>query len=76
MSPIGYAKNVRVPTFIIQVHDDALTQPSDVQQIFDNIPVNDKKPFWIEGSTRPWDGYNHFPEHPEPMIEWFDAHMG
>jgi hypothetical protein len=48
MSPIGYAKNVRVPTFIIQVHDDALTKPSDVQQIFDNIPVNDKKLFWIK----------------------------
>jgi hypothetical protein len=29
MSPIGYAKNVRVPTFIIQAHDDALTKPSD-----------------------------------------------
>jgi uncharacterized protein len=43
MSPIGYAKNVWVPTFIIQVHDDALTKPSDVQQIFDNIAINDKK---------------------------------
>lgn len=46
MSPIEYAKNVRVPTFIIQVHDDALTKPSDVQSIFDNIPVADKKLFW------------------------------
>ena len=58
MSPIPYAKNVNVPTFIVQVHDDALTKPSDVQQIFDNVPVNDKKLFWIEGSTRRWDGYN------------------
>jgi uncharacterized protein len=31
MSPIPYAKNVHVPTFITQVHDDALTKPSDVQ---------------------------------------------
>lgn len=76
MSPIPYAKNVQVPTFITQVHDDALTKPSDVQQIFDNIPVEDKKLFWIEGTTRRWDGYNYFPEHPEQMIEWFDTHMG
>jgi alpha/beta superfamily hydrolase len=76
MSPIPYAKNVQVPTFITQVHDDALTKPSDVQQIFDNIPVEDKKLFWIEGTTRRWDGYNYFPEHPEQMIEWFDRHMG
>jgi esterase/lipase len=61
MSPIECAKNVRVPTFIIQVHNDALTKSSDVQQIFDNIPVIDKKLFWIEGSTRRWDGYNYFP---------------
>ena len=76
MSPIEYAKNVHVPTFITQVHDDALTKPSDVQQIFDNIPVKDKKLFWIEGTTRRWDGYNYFPDHPEQMIEWFDTHMG
>jgi esterase/lipase len=75
MSPIEYAKNVHVPTFIIQVHDDVLTKPNDVQQIFDNIPTKDKKLFWIEGTTRRWDGYNYFPEHPEQMIEWFDKHM-
>jgi hypothetical protein len=76
MSPIEYAKNVHVATFITQVHDDALTKPSDVWRIFDNVPANDKKLFWIEGTTRRWDGYNYFPEHPEQMIEWFDAHMG
>jgi hypothetical protein len=31
-----------VPTFIIQGHNDALTKSSDVQQIFDNLPVIDK----------------------------------
>jgi hypothetical protein len=46
-----------------------------VQQIFDNIPVKDKKLFWSEGTTRRWDGDNYFPNHPEQMIEWFDTHM-
>jgi hypothetical protein len=50
-------------------------QPSDVQQIFDNMLVKDKKLFWIEGTTRRWDGYNYFPKHPEQTLEWFDTHM-
>lgn len=76
MSPIEYAKNVHVPTFISSVHDDALTRPSDVQTIFDNIPAGDKKLFWIEGTTRRWDGYNYFPSNPEQMLAWFDKYMG
>ncbi|GAA4551756.1 alpha/beta hydrolase family protein [Amycolatopsis samaneae] len=75
VSPIEYAKSCRVPTFITQVRDDVLTRPEDVQAIFDAIPVADKKLFWIEGSTRRWDGYTYFPEHPEQLIEWFDKHM-
>ncbi|KAF4334471.1 gibberellin biosynthesis-related [Fusarium beomiforme] len=75
LSPLEYAKDCQVPTFIIQVRDDVLTKPADVQSIFDNIPAAKKKLFWIEGSTRRWDGYNYFPEHPEQMIDWFDTHM-
>ncbi|AIY39508.1 hypothetical protein LT85_0348 [Collimonas arenae] len=75
VSPLEYAKNWQAPTFILQVRDDALTKSTDVQSIFDNIPVTDKKLFWIEGSTRRWDGYNYFSERPEQMIDWFDKHM-
>ncbi|MEU8585321.1 alpha/beta hydrolase family protein [Streptomyces abikoensis] len=75
VSPIEYAKNCQVPTFITQVHDDALTKPSDVQAIFDAVPVGEKKLFWIEGSTRRWDGYNYFSEHPAQLVEWFDKHV-
>ncbi|KAK9234639.1 gibberellin biosynthesis-related [Lipomyces kononenkoae] len=75
LSPLEYAKKCHVPTFILQVREDLLTKPADVQLIFDNIPVADKKLFWIEGSTRRWDGYNYFSEHPEQMIGWFDKHL-
>lgn len=76
MSPIPYARSVHVPTFLIQVRNDALTKESDVQAIFDNIPAKEKKLFWIEESTRRWDGYMYFPNNPEPLIEWFDRFMG
>lgn len=76
LSPIEYARSVHVPTFISSVHGDVLTYPSDVQAVFDNIPAKDKKLFWIEGTTRRWDGYNYFPNNPEQMLGWFDKYMG
>lgn len=75
MSPHPYAPNVNIPTFIIQVRDDAWTRPEDVQTTFDKLTVADKKLYWIEGTTKRFDGYNYFGEHPQQMIEFFDAHM-
>ena len=75
MSPHPYAANVQVPTFIIQVRDDLWSSPVDVQTTFDLLTVEDKKLFWVEGTTKRFDGYNFFGEHPEMMIEWFDTHM-
>lgn len=72
---LGWTKSVCVPTFLYQVHDDVLTKASDMQTMFDNIPMADKKLFWIEGTTRRWDGYAYFQQHPEQMLEWFAAHM-
>jgi pimeloyl-ACP methyl ester carboxylesterase len=74
-APREWAGNVRVPTFLYQVRDDVLTEPADVQAMFDNIPVADKKLAWIQGTTRRWDGYLEFQRHPEPMLEWFAQHM-
>jgi hypothetical protein len=73
--PQEWAKNVRVPTFLYQVRGDTLTEPSDVQTMFDNIPVADKKLQWIEGTTARWDGYLEFQRRPQPMLEWFAEHM-
>jgi pimeloyl-ACP methyl ester carboxylesterase len=73
--PQEWAKNVRVPTFLYQVRGDVLTDPSDVQTIYDNLPVADKKLQWIEGTTARWDGYLEFQRRPEPVLAWFDSHM-
>ena len=73
--PQEWAKNVRVPTFLYQVRGDTLTEPSDVQTMYDNIPIADKKLQWIEGSIARWDGYLEFQRRPGPMLEWFDQHM-
>ncbi|BCJ69535.1 alpha/beta hydrolase family protein [Polymorphospora rubra] len=74
-SPQEWARNVRVPTFLYQVRDDVLTDPSDVQTMYDNIPITEKKLHWIEGTTARWDGYLEFQRRPQPMLDWFATHL-
>ncbi|MFF8717184.1 alpha/beta hydrolase family protein [Streptomyces sp. NPDC015184] len=75
LSPLAYAKDVTTPTLIAQVHHDSSTRPEDVQIIHDNLATTSKKLHWIEGTTRRFDGYNYFPEHPEQMLDWFATHL-
>jgi hypothetical protein len=74
MSPVEPARSVNVPTLLYQVRDDVLTRPADVQAVYDNITV-EKDLFWIEDSTRRWDGYRYFAQHPGRILDWFDRHM-
>jgi hypothetical protein len=73
--PREWAKYVHIPTLLYQVHDDVLTEPSDIQTIFDNIPITEKKLQWIYGTTARWDGYLEFQRRPQPMLEWFEQYM-
>lgn len=75
LSPIEHAKAVTLPTLVAQVHHDSLVKPSDVQTIYDNLASEDKKLFWIEGTTRRFDGYNYFSENPQLMLDWFNTHI-
>jgi hypothetical protein len=75
LSPVEAAKDVRIPSFIYQVRDDLMTYTADVQTIFNNMPVQEKQLFWIEGTTRRWDGYTYFSRHPEKMLAWFERYM-
>lgn len=74
-SAVRYAPAVKVPTMVVQVHDDAVTKPWDAEQIHDAIPVKDKKLFWIEGTPVRYEGYRYFSQNPEQMLAWYDAHM-
>jgi uncharacterized protein len=75
MSPIEAAKHVKIPTFIYSVHDDPLTDPSDVQIIYDNIPTAEKYLHWIRNTTHRWDGYLYFQREPAQMLAWFAKFM-
>lgn len=74
-SPVPWAANVRIPTFLYQVLDDVYTRPADIQAMFDAIPVQEKKLSWIPGTTRRWDGYTHFQRQPEEILDWFARYL-
>ncbi|MFJ8815156.1 alpha/beta hydrolase family protein [Amycolatopsis thermoflava] len=67
-----YATAVDIPTLLLQVRDDTLTTPDDVQAIFDAMPAEAKELIWIEGTNRRFDGYNYLPRNPRPMLDWFE----
>ncbi|KXX71391.1 S9 family peptidase [Flammeovirga sp. SJP92] len=73
-SPIIDAKYIKIPTFVTQVKADKMTFPEDVQAIYDAIEVEDKKLFWIEGTSQRFHGYTYYSEHPEQMLDWYDRH--
>jgi hypothetical protein len=64
-----------VPTFLYQGGGDIFPDPSDVQAMFGNIPVAEKKLQWIEGTTARWDGYLEFQRRPQPTLDWFAQYM-
>jgi hypothetical protein len=74
-SPVSWARSVHIPTFLYQVKDDVYTRPADIQSMFDNIPISEKKLIWIEGTTRRWDGYTYFQREPDEMLDWFGRFM-
>ena len=75
MTPHLFAGDVKIPTMITQVRDDLWTTPEDGQKTFDLLGAAEKEIFWIEGTTRRFDGYNYYGENPERMIAWFDRFM-
>ncbi|MEL6536259.1 MAG: alpha/beta hydrolase, partial [Bacteroidota bacterium] len=72
---IPKAKNIHIPTYFLQVRNDTNSRWTDVQEIFENTPVEDKKIEYVEETPWRFKGYTYFSEHPESMIEWFDNHM-
>ena len=72
---IPKAKHIQVPTFFLQVRQDTNSRWTDVQEMYEKAPVNDKKIYFIEDTPWRFHGYTYFSEHPDQMIAWYDQHM-
>lgn len=75
-SPADWAPAVVIPTLTYGVREDAITRPADLEAIFEAIGTNEKDLFWIDDTTRRWDGYMWFQRHPERILAWFAQYMG
>lgn len=74
MSPMAFLRDLRVPGLYMQVREDVLTTPEDVQAIHDQTPTRSEL-LWIEGPLNRFDGYNYFGTHPERMLAFLAESM-
>ena len=65
---------VKMPTLLVQVHDDFRTTSSDIEKVFDELASDDKELLWIENETERLEGYNYFARNPEKLTTWLNAH--
>lgn len=71
LTPIPYAKDVKVPALVAQVRKDFLIDTKDTQEIYDALGSTEKELVWIDGTTRRFDGYNYFGDNPSKMLSFF-----
>lgn len=75
-TPRPYAKDVKIPTLMAQLRREFLIHAEkDGQEIFDALGTTEKELLWIEESNQRFYAYNHFGQHPEKLVGWFDRYM-
>jgi pimeloyl-ACP methyl ester carboxylesterase len=74
MSPLAYAKDVKVPTLVIQAREDPWFEVSDVEGVYDAL-AGPKELWWIEGKMRRFEAYNHVCANPERIIAFAKEHF-
>lgn len=72
---VPYAPACKVPTKVLQVKKDFLTDVDNVQQIYDGLDTKDKEMYWIEGTDQRFQGYNFLGKEPKQMLEWFAKYV-
>jgi alpha/beta superfamily hydrolase len=75
MSPINYAKDIRIPVLHFQAPADKWTTIADTQTIFDNFSSSDKELVWLDGITHRFETYNYIGEHPQKTLEFIKDHF-
>ena len=74
MSPLEYAKDLKVPALYVQARNDPWTELSDIQSFYTNTPKL-KEFYWIENTKHRFESYSYFQENPQKMLEWFAKWM-
>ena len=75
MGPHPFAPSVKMPVLFVQVKDDPWTTNEDGEKTFELLGSKEKEFFWIETTTRRFEGYNYFGENPDVMLNFFSKHF-
>ena len=62
-------------TVLFNLGEMATATQSLDQDTFEALGAEDKELFWIEDSNQRFYAYNHFGQHPEKLIGFFDEKM-
>lgn len=76
LTPVPYARRLRVPTLMAQLRGDSpFDVESDARAVFDALGAQRKEQLWIEPGDPGSHAWDHFGLHPERLTEWFDRTM-
>jgi pimeloyl-ACP methyl ester carboxylesterase len=74
MSPLPYAKSIRVPILYVQARRDRWTTTADTQSFYDAAP-GEKEIWWIEEVSHRFKAYDYVGEHPERVLDFIRKHF-
>jgi pimeloyl-ACP methyl ester carboxylesterase len=74
MSPMNYAKDVEIPTLIVQAEADTWTTLTDITGIYGDV-AGPKQLWLIEGKMKRFDTYLYFNSKPDRIIEFAREHF-
>ncbi|MBN1813529.1 MAG: hypothetical protein JXA14_16950 [Anaerolineae bacterium] len=74
MTPLAYAKGVKVPALVIQAREDPWFEVSDVEGVYNAI-TGPKELWWIEGRMGRFDAYNTVCANPERIIAFANEYF-
>jgi pimeloyl-ACP methyl ester carboxylesterase len=74
MSPLRYARDVVIPTLVIQAREDPWTELTDTQAYYQAL--SGPKELWlIDGIQRRFETYNYVGDHPDRIVKFIRQHF-
>lgn len=71
---LPYAKDIKVPTLLVQNQNDPMTSMDMVKKYFADLSV-EKEMLWLDIEKKRGAAYDWVGKSPEPVVGWFDRYM-
>ena len=74
MSAVPYAKDIFVPTLVVQAQGDKWIDMEFIENVYAAIP-SEKQMLWLGKDMERFDTYNYFGDHPEDLIRFLSNYF-